>query len=201
MSYPTLSNLKTYRGVSGGDTTDDATLQWNLDAAKAFIERECNRVFVAATRTVLFAGRRPFVSADKLTLNVFQDLVSVTTLTNGDGVVITSGYYQLLPVSRGLTTAKPFCAIQLLDWSGYRFVPSTTGIGISVAGSWGYSAACPPDVFQAILDLASYYYKQRSSGQSGPVAVVNRGNAMASEAGEIPDSVLRVIEAYARTPV
>lgn len=196
MAYPTLAQFKVERGVS--DTTEDTSLTQKLNAAIAFVERECGRVFVAASRTVTFNCRRPFVSPDKLTLNLFQDLVSVTTLTNGDGVVISSTYYELLPYSKGLTTALPFHQIRLLDWSGYRFAASTTGGGIAVAGSWGYSAACPADVFQAIMDLAGYLYRQRSSGQSGPVQVVNRGTALATEAGKLPESVLAVIQSYRR---
>ena len=190
MAYPTLSQLKAYLGVS--DATDDTPLTQHLNAAIARMERETGRLFVAASSTVTYRGRRPFVSRDRRTLNLMRDLVSLTTLTNGDAIVITSTYYELVPF------AAPYHQVRLIQNAPYVFAESGN-TGIAVQGNWGYSTSCPNDVFLAIMELADYAYKLRSTGGTGQVQVTNRGNSLVAADEDIPKSVKAVMQAYRRS--
>ena len=151
--YTTWAAVKTYLDISGtGDDTLGATL---VTRASAMIDRYCRRVFTAASATRLFDVPHG------ATLFLDEDLVSVTTLTNGDGTVIASTDYVLKP-----NNITPKFAIKLRETAstGWRG-SSTTGEyqAISVLGSWGYSASPPDDVVQAAVRLTAWIYRQRDA--------------------------------------
>jgi len=189
MTYPTLANLRTWVNVATGD---DSPLQWAVDAAIAYVEKSTGRLFVAATETRSYVPGKNFVSHDHFTLHLMNDLVSVTTLTNGDGVEISSSDYTLYSNSG----SAPYHQIVLHPWSSVRF--GFVSQNITVAGDWGYSADCPDDVFEAILVLAQHDYLARQTGQGGPVAVGARRSGLVIPADKIPALVETVIARYTR---
>jgi hypothetical protein len=151
--YTSWSTVKSYLAISG--VTDDTLGATLVTRASAIIDRFCRRQFAAATAT------RTFDVPAGETLWLDEDLLSVTALTNGDGVAVASSQYVLLPAN-----ATPKFAIRLrrtasVDWVG----SSATGDeqAISVQGSWGYSTTPPDDVVQAAIRLTAWLYKQRDA--------------------------------------
>lgn len=126
--YSTVSAVKTAQGISG--TTDDVILLGFVREATAMIEDLSGKKFYPRIKTYLFD-----TPEDPYELMLDRELLSLTTLTNGDGTVITSDYYRLYPLRED---AK--WMIRLVGGM-YCFMPSVETYGladISVAGVWGY---------------------------------------------------------------
>lgn len=120
---------------------------------------------------------------------VRQDLQAVTTLTNGDGVVVSSADYWLGPVD------EPYYQVTLLN--GVVWSDGGTGGRISILGSWGFSAACPADMYYAILEGAQALYNGHLQGALGEVAAASRGGLLIRP-GLLPPTVYRVVQSYKR---
>ncbi len=133
MSSPTYAlyarpvDVKQYLGIT--NTEDDDWILTFCEWARAEIDHRTKRHFYprVATRKYDFPG-----SLDCLWLD--EELISLTTLTNGDSTEITSTYYKLYPYS-----GPPYWYIELDESQGVIFQYSTTRQQcISVAGVWGY---------------------------------------------------------------
>ncbi len=140
MAYITPAELKAYLFAGGTPvpTTDDTLLTSMCARAQGIIERKTTRKFEAYTATRLFDVPR----GRKLELD--EDLISVTTFTNGDGSVIDPTSYHLWP-----NNDTPKRAIVLNMASGQVWYPGSSGNteqALSVLGSWGYMAAANDDV-------------------------------------------------------
>jgi hypothetical protein len=114
--YTTWAAVKTYLDITG--TGDDALGALLVNRVTDAIDRYCRRRFRAVTAT------RSFDVPEGDTLFLDDDLLSITTLTNGDGNVITSASYVLLPKNK-----SPKYAIRLKEntsRSGRAARPRTT---------------------------------------------------------------------------
>jgi len=115
---------------------DDAVLTRLIGAATDFMTEFCLRSFlpVRASRALDARG----LHVDGACLNVGADLLEIVTLTNGDGTVITSGQYALLP-----RAGYPKYGIELLPSSS--LVWTDDGVdwqgAITLDGLWGYHEA------------------------------------------------------------
>jgi len=152
MAYISIASLKSYLGISA--TTDDALLSSCITRAQDAIDAYTGRWFEARTAT------RYYDDADILddTLYLDADLLTVTTLSNGDSsaTAITAAYYTLLP-----RNATPYFAIKLKSThGGWEF---DSDCWASVAGTWGWAATAPDDVAQATLRMAAYMYRSKDS--------------------------------------
>jgi hypothetical protein len=149
MSYAELADLTTYLKIT--TDSDDVILTDALDAATQAIDNYCGRRFVAVTAT------RYYTAADLRhgVLWLDDDLLTVTTLLNGDASVLTSSYYWLDP-----RNSTPKHAIRLRSTAYWNF--ATDG-EIAVTGTWGYSATPDDLIRQACLWLASYFYHLKDS--------------------------------------
>ena len=107
MAYCTLAQVKNYLGITAD--TDDVLLAALIDRAQAAIDIYCGRKFEATSGTRYY--EMDAVDGDYLRLD--DDLISITTLTNGDdsSTVITSAYYWLWPQNDG----PPYHSIRLKD--------------------------------------------------------------------------------------
>lgn len=157
MAYITLAEYKSYIGSltqgqpQGYTSVDDAALQVFITEAQAFIERTTERRFEASTET------RYFTEADipfhmPQVLFVGDDLLTVATLTNGDGTTISSGNYWLYPFN-----VNPKYAVQLKSSASWAF--STDG-RVSVAGTWGFSTTASEDV-KAMMKRVTWWVQQK----------------------------------------
>lgn len=124
-----------------------------------------------------------------------DDLLTVTTLTNGDGTVLTTADYILLP-----NNATPKFGIKLRESSSYSWEPTSAGNyeqAISVAGTWGYAATAPDDIYNACLQLAAAMYERRmGENVTGVTTITAAGVVIAPQ--DIPASVREILRPYRR---
>ena len=184
MAYATLAQLTTYLGIASDD--DDALLDACLNRVTEAIDAYCDRFFEAATQTRHYQSDA--VDGDVLYLD--EDLLSVTTLTNGDddGTAITSDSYWLMPRNR-----TPYDRIVLKSDTSWEF--GTDG-EIAVAGTWGYSTTPPADVEQACLRWAAYAYQQKDSQVFDVTAMPALGQMIIPSG--IPADVKQLMDRYRR---
>ena len=133
-AYAALSEYKAYvtaRGqTSSTDATDDEVINNLLEQASRYIDDETGRAFYP------FIQARVYSAPNSLELCVYEDLLEVITLTNGDSTVVPSTEYYL--VEKNLS---PAYAIKINDISIYKWTSDTQGSlenVISVNGIWGY---------------------------------------------------------------
>lgn len=151
--YCTAAELKARLDIATADTVDDGALDILINAASRMIDQHTGRRFYATTET------RYFNVPEGRDLWLDQDLLSVTTLTNGDGTTLANTTYKLLPLND-----TPKFAIHLLP--GYYWTEDAAGNDfgvISIAGSWGYAATAPESVHEACLLQAARFFKRRDA--------------------------------------
>lgn len=138
------------------DIVNDADLERAIEAASRMIDNTTRRRFYSSTETHYFD-----VPPDSRTLWLDDDLISVTTLTNGDTVVITATNYNLYP----LNLTPKYC-LKLKESSGYSWSGSTAGDTegvITIAGAWGFAATAPTAIKQACLIQAARLWKRKDT--------------------------------------
>ena len=126
MNYATLTQCKRLLGLSDSVTADDALLSRLIADADRLISayRNCKPQY--ATR--LF----DYVNALNLTFD--DDLLEITTLTNGDATTISSNDYVFVP-----RRVYPKWGLEIKIGSDVSFNYSTSPeSAISIAGTWGY---------------------------------------------------------------
>ena len=152
--YASLAQLKSYLGITTED--DDFLLSECLDRATTAIDSYCGRRFSATTTTRYYE----YDAVDGCYLYVGDDLLSITTLTNGDSgaTTIANTEYWLWPRNGG----PPYYAIRLKTDSDYSWEVDTDYM-ISVAGTWGWSTTPPDDIIQACIRMGAFYYFQKDA--------------------------------------
>jgi len=183
VAYTTLAELKIYLDISTGTTGDDDLLERFLTVAQQEIEDITGTVFEssAATRVYKSDALRDIPVGSQVTnpslpgggvggfswdwpgsgvrgyrvLKLDRDLLSITTLTNGDTNTISSTGYWLEP-----RNDPPYRYIRLRTSEQWAF--ETDG-EISILGVWGKSTAPSASIVQANLELAAYLYKAKDS--------------------------------------
>jgi len=191
MAYAEVTELRDYLDIS--ETTDDPLLGMAIGAAEQYIDAQTNRHFEAETDTRYY-DRSALDPNDSRLLNLYDDdLLSVTTLTNGDssGTALASTDYWLVPRNEG----PPYHGI-LLKTNIDDYWEFDTDYWVTIAGTWGYSTLVPDDIRRATLILASYFYRQKDSAVFETTAIVESG-AIAIPQG-IPATVDRIIKRYKR---
>ena len=190
MAYIDIEDLRAYLGIS--ETADDDLLQEAVEDAQSYIESQTNRRFEANTETRYYS-RDAISPKDSRVLDLDDDLISITTLTNGDAdsTAIAAASYVLLPRNG----APPYHQIQLLtDVSDYwQF---DTDDWVSVLGTWGYSSTPPADIVRVCTALAAYFYRQKDAQIFDTTAVLESGALVVPQG--IPATVDRIIERYKR---
>lgn len=153
--YATLSELKTYLGISG--TTDDARLELAIEAASRAIDTECARQFFATTAT------RYFETDDPLRCDLDDDLHAVTSIAydstgRRDYTTLAGSDYELDP------EAAPYRSIHIAPGANVAF-PIDQRRGVRVIGAWGYCAtgSQPQAITRACLLLATRYFKRKDA--------------------------------------
>jgi hypothetical protein len=187
MAYTDLATVKTYMSSQGGTSTaNDALITSCITRAQKYIDSHCHRVFEAVTETRYYGMRYDRRIGQKLYLD--RELLTVTTLTNGNAAVIASTSYWLNPRNE-----PPYSWIELKSNEYWNF--NTDG-EISVAGTWGYSATAPEDVIQACIRLTAYLYKLRDASVFGSVFDPQKGTY---DRLKMPVDVAAFLEPYVRT--
>lgn len=181
MAYTDSTALKAYLGISG--TGDDALLSSCVTRAQAIVDAQFSATFEAETET------RYYTQYDIENSNVLwldMPLLTVTTLTNGDGDTISADDYWLLP-----RNDAPYWYIKLKSGGTTTAYEFNTDGEVSVAGTWGYTATAPGEIVQATLRLAGYIYRQKDSQIFDTTAILELGTMTIP--GGIPKDVERLL--------
>jgi len=187
--YATLAEFKLWADISSSDSDDDTVIEDIIEAASRWIDDETGRTFYARTETRYFdvpSGRK---------LKLDDDLLTITTLTNGDSNTIDdSSEIDLVPKN-----VAPYYAIRIKAGSAYYWSQDSSGNiedVISVAGTWGYAATAPHDIRQACLITATNMYKRRfGEGEQG--ATLTPAGVVLSPVG-IPSQAAMILRRYKR---
>ena len=171
--YCTLDEFKSYIVARGQalaiDYIDDTVIEAIIEKVSRDIDQESQRTYYARTETHYFD-----VPEDSQTvLELGDDLLTVTTLTNGDGTVITSSYYTLYPLNAGR-----YRELKLKPSSGYIWLSDSNGDTdgvISVAGTWGFYATVPDNINGLCKAVARKEYMRYGPGDSGVATVTAAG--------------------------
>ena len=187
MSYASLANLKSYLGIATTATGDDALLADLLTRAEGIIDAYTGRHFEAETATKYFT----IDDIDGQNLYLWgYDLLSVTKLTNGDGVEIAAGSYKLFP-----RNDDPKWIIRLNEDQAWSFANGDSEI--SVAGTWGYSATAPADITHACIRLAAFLYRQKDTSADIDRPMVT-GDGVTIMPSGLPADVQKLLDRYKR---
>ena len=191
MSYASLTELKTYLGISSSG--DDTLLTDILTRSQAIIEAGTGRLFEAASNTDRFFDAVADVEGVMLFLD--HDLAAVNTITNGDvgATTISNGQYVTEP-----RNDAPFYAIRLLDsadvsWE-YDADPENA---ITISGKWAYSESAPADIVQSTIRLAAFLYRQKESNADVDRPLQLADGSVVLPSG-LPRDVLAIIRRYRR---
>jgi hypothetical protein len=188
MAYCTISDVKSYLDI---DSDADNTLIGELvEASQQMIDQFTRRTFEAeADTTRYFDYSEECIDGYDLLLDA--DLCDITTVTNGDSVVVASGERTTLP-----RNDTPYYAIRLLSDSGVVWTYDDEWMdAISVVGKWAYSETAPNDVKRAAVRMASYMYRQKDA-QMYDVTAVEAG-VVVKPLG-IPLDVRMILKPYVR---
>jgi hypothetical protein len=216
MAYVSAANLKLYLGIT--ETTDDMLLATLIGAAQAIINAYCGQSFEASADTTRhFQANRyqggpgtgygvgagygyfqPSISGggDALDLDLFLDapLCQITTVTNGDGVLVASTDYVALPLND-----TPKYALRLRRASGlyWTYGDDWETDTIDIVGRWAYSISAPADIVQACTRLAAYLYRQKNnSGDLDRGLVIGAGAAILPT--DLPRDLKMILAPYVR---
>ena len=189
--YATLAELKAYADINSTDGADDAVLEDMIEAASRLIDNQVKRTFYARTETRYFDV--PVAQADEAILYLDDDLLTVTTLTNGSSGALTATDYRTLPVN-----GTPKWGVQLKGGLSWESATDGDPVGsISIVGTWGWSSTAPDDIKQACLMIANSYRQKRSGqGVEGNARVTSAGVVI--QAGDIPKDAARILLNYRR---
>jgi len=168
--YCTLQEMKDYIVTSTTDVTDDAVIEDIVEGVSRDFDILTGRTFYARTETHYYDApwndRELWIRDD--------DLLTVTTLTNGDTAVIISTQYKLYPLNK-----NPKYSICLLPSSGVYWAPDTSGnfeAAITLVGTWGYSATAPDDIREACKrEVNSRLKKRFGENTTGTATITGAG--------------------------
>jgi uncharacterized phiE125 gp8 family phage protein len=179
--YTTVSAMKTYLRIS--TAADDDLLADLVTRASRIIDNYCGRWFVAEAGARVYDARGQHITPHLLLLDA--DILSVTSITNGDGTAISPDDVVLRPPNY-----PPYFGISLKDETGLRWTYSgSPQAAISVTGTWGYSATVPEVIAQAAIRIAALLYRQRDIGPAQPAADL------------LPEDIRRMLLPYVRLRV
>lgn len=184
MAISNLGNIKTYLGIESDNTADDTLLASLMAKAQGIIERETGKKFDVSVETTL-SFTNDNVDGGKL---FFDEMcAAITTVTNGDGVVIASTQFDTMPKRHA-----PYYGIQL-RWDA-NVVWDTWDSDITVKGKWGYSTVAPADIVQACDRLTMYLYRTKDNADVDKILFTDYGKVVSSA---IPSDVRRTLSYYA----
>jgi hypothetical protein len=186
MAYATSVQLKDYLGIASS-VVDDNLLDDLIERAEGLIDAYTGRSFEATTATKYFTSD----SIDRQDLLLYgEDLLTVTKLTNGDGVEITSSDYRLFP-----RNDSPKWIIRIDEDESWSF--SDGDSEISVAGTWGYSVTAPADITHACIRLAAFLYRQKDNSADVDRPLIT-GDGVTIMPSALPTDVTRMLDRYKR---
>ncbi len=197
-SYATLAEFLAQPEIKSDEPRDDEFVEDLLERASRASDAYCQTWFYADTQT------RTYDMPKGRCLELDAPLLTVTTLTNGDGTIIAATEYNLWPYN-----GPNHSQIRIKQSSSTIWQPATAGDTedvISVAGTWGYidrkatdpeSVAVILNTKEAVLTIALAAYKRRYGLGMEGVAQVTGAGVVITPRG-IPVDAKRLLEPYRR---
>jgi hypothetical protein len=174
--YCTLAEFKNYNKISSTDATDDTVIEDIIEGISREFDRVCGRTFYARTETHYYD------TPESETLNIDDDdLLTITTLTNGDGAVLNSTYYKLLP-----NNLSPKYKVKLLYSMGAYWTTGTNGNptgAITILGTYGYSSTVPEEIRERCKYETQVDYHRRFGENMSSTATVTGAGVVITAAG------------------
>lgn len=187
MAYATTPQLKAYLKLAV--TTDDALLADFLTRAQSIVERVTNKVYEAATDTTRRFDAIRDVD-DRLLFFDNQWIASITSVTNGDGILVAASDYVTEP-----RNSAPYYGIRLKDDANVVWTfSSSPQDAIAVVGKWAYAASAPDYIVQATIRLAAYLYRQKDNATGDADRPLLTGDGVTIMPQALPADVLRLLE-------
>lgn len=202
MAYITLEELKSYLRITTDN--DDVELALIPDQVTDLIDKYCNRHFEpesahgpAASHTHYFTPlpeREGGHLLDAYTLNLGHDLAQITSITNGDGVAISSADYVCLPMN-----SIPYQMIRLKANAGISWTYTGSPEGaIAVAGKWGYSTDIPASIKLGALRWAKHLYTLQAGVTATPADITVSSDGVITTSNRMPSDVAKCLDPYIR---
>jgi hypothetical protein len=188
--YCTKAQVKAPGRLNITAATYDTEIDAMIAAASRWIDRVTYDVEDAFAATVAASRYYELDAIRDGVLAVDKPLLSVTTLTNGDGNVLAAGTYRLQP-----RNTTPYWEIRLL--SSYAWSWITDG-EVEVEGVWGFSATVPAPVQEACMMLAGWMYKRYQAALADATANADLGQLIYGEA--MPKQVIALLKPYMQGP-
>lgn len=124
---------------------------------------------------------------------VDEDLLTITTLTNGDDNTIASTEYHLVPKND-----PPYNEIRLTKTTTERWELDSGGddeFVIDVAGTWGYMTAHTDDIREACLMITQSFVKRRFGENVSGIAKVTAAGVVITPQ-DVPSAAADIINIY-----
>lgn len=203
MAYLDLAELKRFLDITS--SADDVLLTDIIDNVTREITTRTHRHFELESThghgppvTIHAHYFTPWLQVDNgdlldyYTLNLGADLYELTSITNGDGVAISTSNVVTLPINH----PPPWNFIQIKRDANVAWTGTNQG-SIVVTGKWGYSETPPDDIRQAALIMCKHYYEQRPGAQ-GIGAPVISADGVVMQAGQTMSDAMRILKTYVR---
>lgn len=198
-AYPAVEDIRAYMRANTAQplpSGDDALIGNLLVSAIAFAEGSegaGRRFEVTQDSTRTFDAVRD-VDQGLRRLWLDEDLCAITSITNGDGIAVSSNQYVTDPRNE-----TPYYAITLklnspVVWT-YDDAPEGA---ISITGRWGYSTSAPADIAQAVLRLTVWIYRQRASSNNDVERPMLTGDGVTIMPSAVPSDVMAILKNYRR---
>jgi len=188
--YTSLEAVKATRRIKVTDTSDDALLERLITQASRFIDQETGRTFYARSET------RYYDAPDIRFIWLDDDLLTITSLTNGDGTVIPTSEYFTEPRNTAPKFRICLKAVSSTTWEADSN-SSREGV-IAVAGTWGYSASAPADIEEACIEIVINAYQNRYGPSRTPGEATSGGAGGAVAPNDVPNKAREIISGYRR---
>jgi maltoporin len=197
VAYITATDLKNYMKINGN--SDDTQLALFADRAQHVVDSYTHRVFEwAGAGTVKKFTPTSYLDGgdlyDMYTLSLgLNEFYELTSITNGNGVAISTSDVVLLPQN-----ITPKYAIRIKSSANTTWTYTTTiEESVSITAKWSYSASAPADIVQAALRIGAYLYRQRDGTPDSDRPIVSADGVVLS-APRIPSDVLELLRPYRR---
>lgn len=188
--YCLLTEVKSRFDITSIDGVDDGVINDMITQTSRLIDLETRTWFYAETATKYFD-----TPDDPYRLKLNAPLLTITTLTNGNGTALTSGYYKLYPLNFSPKDEIRLLASQGVSWS--NSANGDTEGAITVAGTWGECTAAnrPADITAACLDIVVTVYRKRYGvGTEGAATITGAGVVITPK--DITEYAERVLSKY-----
>lgn len=130
----TLDYVRQHRGVSDAQTKDDALLLSLIQENSADFMQALQRIPMPYVDTKRFSA----INVSGYDLKLRDDLLAVTSVTNGNGESVASNLYNLRPDNQ-----YPKHTVELISNGGTGWALGYSEDRIAIAGTWGYAPHYP----------------------------------------------------------